>query len=294
MALDDDCYNYISKLDLGHIVVYKFSEFETEELKAVKVGRTRAEYCWTCGPSIIEFFMNEYQLESCTYIDSDMIFYSDPKSLYDEIGDASIAITEHASPTPPKQGRYCVQFMYFKNDKDGMKCLSWWKDSCINWCYARFEGDKYGDQKYLEKFPVMFMNVCVLENRGAGVATWNMNQYKFNDRQLRFDGKTYQIVFFHFHGTGFEIKDDTLYLNETGGYVSNETMSYFEDYSKRIMYAYEKYLNKKLTAFEVKNWSIFRSFYQSLKAFLRESRIAQYCYYNILSAKYEGMEGKKL
>ena len=72
VAFDDECYLTLKKLNLDKLTVISLSEFETEELLAVKNSRNRAEYCWTSGPSVIYHFMMQYQLSSCTYLDADL------------------------------------------------------------------------------------------------------------------------------------------------------------------------------------------------------------------------------
>ena len=88
-------------------------------------------------------------------MDADLYFYQDPQILIDEIPkNKSVLITQHNYYPKYDQsktsGIYCVQFMYFKNDNEGMKVLKWWRDKCIEWCYNRFEDGKFGDQKYLD------------------------------------------------------------------------------------------------------------------------------------------------
>ena len=180
VAFDDICFVTLKNLNLDKLTVVSLSEFETKELLAIKPTRNRAEYCWTAGPSVIFYFIHEYSLDHCTYVDSDLMFFSSPKVVFDEIGISSVAITEHIPDGPDMlAGKYCVQFMYFKNDLDGIKALTWWMNSCIDWCFARYEDGKYGDQKYLDSFLELFNNVHVIKHRGAGIAAWNIHLYDF-------------------------------------------------------------------------------------------------------------------
>lgn len=42
--------------------------------------------------------------------------------------------------------------------------------------------DSFGDQMYLNNWPLIFDNVYEVQNKGAGVAPWNITQYKLIDR----------------------------------------------------------------------------------------------------------------
>ncbi len=199
-AFDDRSYALLSKLQLDYVTIISLHEFEDEELRAIKDSRSAGEYCWTCTPSTIKYCIEYYKLDSCTYLDADLYFFSNPSVLIEEMGDNSVLITEHRY-TPiydqsATSGIYCVQFMTFKNNANGMKVLNWWRNACNNWCYARFEDGKFGDQKYLDDWTTRFDGIHVLQNLGGGVAPWNIQQYDLYD-------SNFKLIFYHFHNLKF-------------------------------------------------------------------------------------------
>lgn len=215
-SFDDKSYELIKMLNLNHVTVISLKEFEDEALLEVKSSRTPGEYCWTCTPSVIKYCIDTYDLDHCTYLDADIYFFNNPSILIDEIGNDSVLITEHRY-TPQydqslKCGIYCVQFITFKNDKNGMKVLNWWRNACIDWCYARFEDGKFGDQKYLDDWIYKFDGIHVLKNRGGGVAPWNIQQYDL------VSDKNITLIFYHFHNYKFLEGN----LIELGDYILSE------------------------------------------------------------------------
>lgn len=196
LAFDDIAHQELTKLDYPHITIISMQEFEDEELLALKPYRTRGEYCWTCTPSIILYCIEKYSLPHCTYLDADLYFYDDPAILVDEMGKDSVLITLHRYTPRYNQektsGIYCVQFMTFKNDLQGLTVLKWWRERCNEWCYARFEDGKFGDQKYLDDWTTRFEGVHVLENLRGGLAPWNIQQFSH-----------LLPIFYHFHHLKF-------------------------------------------------------------------------------------------
>jgi len=200
-AFDDRSCDLLKKLHLDFATIVSLQEFEDDELLKLKEDRSAGEYCWTCTPSIIKYSIEAYGLDACTYLDADLYFFADPSVLIEEMGDTSVLITEHRYSSPYEyfrelSGIYCVQFMTFKNDINGMKVLNWWRDACNEWCYARFEDGKFGDQKYLDDWTTRFEGIHILENLGGGVAPWNVQQYELNKKE-------FELIFYHFHNFKF-------------------------------------------------------------------------------------------
>ena len=208
-AFDDVLADALKKMALPNMTVIMLKEFEDENLLKVKPTRTAGEYCWTCSSSTIYYCLTHYDIDHCTYIDSDLYFYSNPQVLIDEMGDDDVLITSHRYSeqyqSEEKTGKYCVQFLTFKNTKRGMKVLKWWRNACLDWCYNRYEDGKFGDQKYLDDWTERFEGVHELEHLGGGVAPWNMQQYTFRKQDEKYigteiaTGKEFQLVFFHYH-----------------------------------------------------------------------------------------------
>ena len=213
-SFDQKAYEILKSMDLKHAVILSNSCFEDKQLLKLKEERTKAEYCWTCTPISIEYVLNNYDVNSCTYIDADMYFFSNPQILFDEIeqANANIVITPHRFAETlsgrrylNRSGKYCVEFNYFDQSENSRKALTWWKYKCLEWCFHIYEPDRMGDQKYLEQFPKKFKGVYELKNLGGGTAPWNLGQYSLlgatnNDIELieTKNGEQFRIVFYHF------------------------------------------------------------------------------------------------
>jgi len=216
-AFDDKAFEVLCDMNLEYAVILRNEDLENAYpiLKKLKQERSKAEYCWTCTPASIEYILDNFHEDNCTYIDSDLYFFADPKVLFDEINeaDANVVITPHRFSNSLKDkrlqdrsGKYCVEFNYFDNSENSREALSWWKERCFEWCYHIYEKDRMGDQKYLMKFPQLFKGVHELQNLGGGVAPWNLAQYEYTREsddlspilREKSTGKEFPIIFYHF------------------------------------------------------------------------------------------------
>lgn len=211
LCMDDKCYEVLKDLNQENHIPIKLSDFEDndKELLQTKAKRSFGEYCWTCTPSIIKYVIEKYNEPICTYIDADMYFYQDPELLVNEMRKAgkSVMIIPHRFSRLNKHfesnGVYCVEFNTFINESKSQEVLKKWRQDCLECCSAKNDGLHFGDQKYLDRWPVVYPDVVhVCQNVGAGVAPWNIEWYKgcSNKYSVYFnnDNCTIPIIFYHF------------------------------------------------------------------------------------------------
>lgn len=199
----------LQELNLKKASVVSLDEFENDELRSVKKDRTPGEYYWTSKATIIFYCLTKFNLDHCTYIDADLYFYNDPHVLFKEIDRYNVIITSHNySPfydQSKTSGKYCAQWLSFRNSSDSLIILDWWKNACISWCYYKVEEGKFADQKYLDDWTQRFEGVHVIQHPGAGVAPWNMQKIDVCKKSgyLRATeittGRKFPVIFFHFH-----------------------------------------------------------------------------------------------
>lgn len=264
-CFDDNSYRILNDLNLQHAVIIHHSKIEDEELLRLKEERSKAEYCWTCTPVIIEYVLKNCGEANCTYIDADLYFFRNPQILFDEIEEAraNIVITEHRFPDNwngkrlcRRSGKYCVEFNYFDQSDNAWEALTWWKERCFEWCYHLYEPERMGDQKYLEKFPRLFRGVHELAHLGGGVAPWNLGQYKLvrveNGKPILTDkrsGATFPLVFYHFQNIRYLSEN---MVNVSSGSHSKETKdAIYRPYLKEIEHSRQE-LKKYGVTFSVK------------------------------------------
>ncbi len=205
LCMDGQAKYILESLALPYVTCISLAEVEDEALLRAKADRGVAEYCWTLSSCFTSYVMTHFpEIDFLTYVDADLLFYSDVQPLFDEIADASIAIIEHRFTERLKDrevnGRFCVEWVSFRRDKQGLACLTRWRHQCLEWCYYRLEDGKMGDQKYLDEWPSRFTACHILMHPGAGVAPWNYAQYKFGcdtDGGITVNGSA--LIFYHFH-----------------------------------------------------------------------------------------------
>ena len=152
-----------------------------------------------------------------------------------------------------KNGIFCVQFMYFKNNKLSKKILTKWRAQCLKWCFNRVEKNKFGDQKYLDQWPKIYKDkVKITDKKGAGIAPWNTTDYKILKKESLYalekkDNSLHKIFFFHFH----DLKIMGKYLYFLGNYkISKQTfkliyLPYINAYYRRLSQINNKSLYDK-------------------------------------------------
>lgn len=240
LCMDSQTKCILEHLGLPFVHCITLAEVENEELLKAKADRGIAEYCWTLSSSFTWHVMRANpEIDFLTYVDADLLFYSDVQPLFEEIGDASIAIIEHRFTERLKShevnGRFCVEWDSFRRDEQGLACLSRWREQCIEWCYFRLEDGKMGDQKYLDDWPDRYSSCHVLMHPGAGIAPWNYAQYHFGQDaagNITVDGAP--LIFYHFHQ--FQLLDNGTFDRLSTFYTSvcPEPSAVYECYEEAL------------------------------------------------------------
>ena len=242
LCVDDEVYELLQRLKLANVRLLKLNELETEELIKVKPSRTRGEYCWTLTPFSHRFvFDADASADRVTYLDADVWFRKNPSPIFNEFeaSGKQVLITDHAYAPEYDQsatsGQYCVQFMTFKRE-GGEVVRKWWEERCIDWCYARIEDGKFGDQKYLDDWPERFPHLIhVLEDKELMLAPWNATRFPYG-----------RSVCWHFHSLRIvNGSNKNLYAVDCGNYPLPITTR---------QYIYGEYLKDlRLAITEIKN-----------------------------------------
>lgn len=205
--MDNKVFKFLSSQNLDNVKLVSLQDFEKGDfdLTTAKSNRSIVEYYFTCTPSIILYIFKKYgHINQLTYLDADLFFFSDPKSIFDEIGSSSIAIIEHRYfkryRSMVDYGIFNVGWMTFNKDSNSLSALNWWRKKCNEWCYKELSRGRYADQKYLDNWPTLFKNVKTIQHKGANLATWNIENYKISKKNNSIFVDDDPLVFFHFHG----------------------------------------------------------------------------------------------
>jgi len=196
IAVDDNCFNNLKNIKLANATVLQLSSVISQELLDVRRNRTQGEFCWTLTPFVFDFVFDEDpQIGRVTYLDADVWFRKSPQPIFEKFDrtNKSVLITDHGYAPEHDQsaisGQYCVQFLTFIKE-DSKVLRDQWKEQCLSWCFNRAEDGKFGDQKYLDNWPIEFPSkVYILDDHSLILAPWNATRFPYGNS-----------ILWHFHG----------------------------------------------------------------------------------------------
>jgi hypothetical protein len=206
LCLDEVTQTTLLKLSLPNIVAISLKELESADppLLLTKQSRSTIEYYFTCtAPFLLHVHSRFPEIDVINYVDADLFFFANPDPIFRELVGHSILIIEHRLVHHlsylETAGKYNVGFLSFRLDTNGLACLRWWRERCLEWCYDRVEGDRFADQRYLDDWPTRFDGVRVLQHDGAGLAPWNVGRYQLARLAGTLFVGTKPLIFYHFH-----------------------------------------------------------------------------------------------
>ncbi len=256
LAMDDSVYDFFVSNPYEGVTLISVEDMINaySELDGLRKERTVAEFCWTLSSYSIKYVIEHCNPEMCTYVDSDLYFYSSPQVFIDKMGDRSVLITEHnyyhKYDYSELCGKFCVQFMCFKNNEDGRRVLEWWRQKCEEWCYDRNEDGKFGDQKYLDDWESRFQGIVYNCNEiGCGVAPWNCQKYELleinNVLCVRdnISKLSSPMSFFHFHGIKRMVNEEWILSTYI---IGDDFKKLYREYIEKVIKKEELLNNKEL------------------------------------------------
>lgn len=203
LCMDRVLPELIGRLGLPDVTAVPLDEVVDDRIEAALADRSAGERAWTMTPFTYGVVFSRIpSAEVVTYLDADLWFLRSPRRAIDRFLDsgAAVMLTEHAyAPAhdfTAESGRYCVQFLPMRRgSSDAMR--EWWQERCLEWCYARLEDGRFGDQKYLDdwlaRFPAGSIHVSPIPGEFQG--PWNATRFPYSE-----------AITYHFHG--LRILDD--------------------------------------------------------------------------------------
>lgn len=289
LCMDDKAFDVLLKANLPnvHLISSKDFELADPELAATKSTRSRIEYYFTCTPALPTYILQKFeQVDLITYLDADLYFYANPQPVFDELGENAVAITPHRfSPDlkdHEKSGLHNVGWLSFRRSPNGLACLAWWRQRCIEWCYDRVEDGKFADQKYLDSFAHLFDGVISIQHKGVNLALWNIDNYQVvlkgnkDNREASVFIDEQPLIFYHFHG-----------LKYLGSHFYHTGAAYFRVRLSQIAisHIYRPYIETAALNLDIQHRGTKR---QLRKTFSQELEDNLYRYYYIVKDLWRG------
>ncbi len=148
-------------------------------LATARSDRTAREFILTCKSWLMQHELPQIPAGVVlTWLDAGQYFFNSPQPVYDEIGDASVAIVpcRHAPAHSHRErgGKFSTAWISLRHDATGLACVADWAARCAEWCFTMVEPDRCAEQKYLDAWPTRYPGTAIIDLPGVDVAPWNL------------------------------------------------------------------------------------------------------------------------
>jgi len=206
LALDDEVVRYFKKLNKPNITVVTLEEYSLYFSIDKSKYENEKEFYFSLTPGVCLYVLKHYDnIDILLYLDADVYLFNDLEIVYNEIGDASIALCSHRLPwyidfMSKNYGIYNVGVNAFRNDKEGNLCLEQWHQDCVTWTKGQkdYPLSFFSDQIWLDTWPSTYQNVKILDHVGINTAPWNAMGYKFTKKNDSYYVDDTELVIYHF------------------------------------------------------------------------------------------------
>ncbi len=185
LALDAEAVVAVAAWSDPQVKVFPLAAVEDgdAELASARANRSRIEYYFTLSPCWPRWLLaREPAIERLLYLDADLMFFSSPAPIWQELAQGSILVCAHRFPSDlrhfERHGRYNVGVLGWKRDAEGLACLEDWRRRCLEWCYDRIEPGRYADQGYLNEWDKRHRGVIACKHPGVNVGPWNWRTHR--------------------------------------------------------------------------------------------------------------------
>lgn len=184
LCCDDESFAAFNMLPEERIIPIDIRQ-AIGQYKELESSRTHTELMWTLSSFSFDVVFKLFPDEALvTYLDADLFFLKDPSSIVEQFSnsESGVLITRHdysarLGHLEKKFGRFNVQFIPMKKI-EGWPIRERWRAQCEKWCFARHEDGQFGDQKYLNEWPVLWGGlVSIWDKKGTFQGPWNAENF---------------------------------------------------------------------------------------------------------------------
>jgi hypothetical protein len=205
LAMDEVVLHFLLERASDDLTVVPLTELRESDPDFTRVTDQRAgrERFFSVTAAFCLWLMRTIEENATlTYLDADTFFLADPSFLYDEIAEASIAITPHrfgpGNIHRKVYGIFNVGWVTWRKSPEGLRCLEDYRKECLEWCHDYVDGTRFADQRYLDTWPTRYAGVRLIDHPGLNLAPWNLDACPVSCDPPRIADK--DIILYHFHG----------------------------------------------------------------------------------------------
>jgi len=205
-----------------HGSIEPFDELLQIEELGIPVANLEA---WTFSLSVVELctavkgaaflrLFEKYPTEKVMYLDPDIVVLDSLEPLERLLDQHSVLVTPHLTEPYDSHkllvaheaalmtyGIYNFGFLAVKDDAEGRRFATWWRDRLTHYCHVDLPMGFFTDQRWGDLIPNFFPTTHVVREKTYNVATWNLKQRKVECNaagKLFVEGQP--VRFYHFSG----------------------------------------------------------------------------------------------